>query len=72
MGFFGGGWASQYIGKRIIMVLCNFACFISWLTLALFINRVELIILVRFFIGAFTAASYGCVGQSHKMPRKIC
>ena len=70
MGFFGGGWASQYIGKRIIMILCNFACFISWLTLALLTNRVELIILVRFFIGAFTAASYGCVGQSLRIPRK--
>ena len=69
LGFFGGGWASQYIGKRIIMVLCNFVCFISWVILALFANKVELIILVRFFIGAFSAASYGCVGQLRTMPQ---
>ena len=62
IGFFGGGWMSQHLGKRIMMVVANFASFIIWILLAL-TDKVELIILERFLMGIISAAAIVCVGE---------
>ena len=63
IGFFVGGWISQYLGKRTMMVLSNFASFIIWLMLAFGTDRVSFIIIERFSMGVFSAAAVGCVGE---------
>ena len=63
IGFFAGGWISQYLGKRTTMVLSNFASLTIWLMLAFGTNRVSFIITERFLMGVFSAAAVGCVGE---------
>ena len=63
IGFFAGGWMSQHLGKRIMMVVANFASFIIWIMLALRTDKVEFIILERFSMGIVSAAAIVCVGE---------
>ena len=63
IGFFGGGFMSQYFGKRIMMVVSNFVTFILWIMLALITDKVEFIILERFSMGVFSAGAFVCVGE---------
>ena len=70
IGFFAGGWISQYLGKRTMMVLSNFASFLIWLMLAFGTNRVSFIIIERFSMGVFSAAAVGCVGELHYVTYK--
>ena len=63
IGFFAGGWMSQHLGKRIMMVVANFASFIIWIMLALITDKVEFIILERFSMGVVSAAAIVCVGE---------
>ena len=48
IGFVVGGFISQYLGKRIIMVGSNLCSFIMWIMLAFKTVTVESIILERF------------------------
>ena len=61
--FFVGGWISQYIGKRTMLVVSNLCSFIIWIMLAFKEVTVEFIIIERFLMGIFTAAASGCVGR---------
>ena len=63
IGFFVGGWISQFLGKKILMVLSNFASFIIWIMLALRTHKVGFIILERFFLGVVSMSAIVCVGE---------
>ena len=63
IGFLLGGWISQHVGKRVVLVVSNFGSFIIWLSLAFEIERVELVIVARFSMGVFSAAASVCVGK---------
>ena len=63
IGFLLGGWISQHVGKRVVLVVSNFGSFIIWLSLAFGIERVELVIVARFSMGVFSAAASVCVGK---------
>ena len=62
-GFLCGGWMAQHIGKRIMMVVSNFASFVLWIMLALRTDKVEYIILERFSMGVVSAGAIVCVGE---------
>ena len=64
IGFFGGGFMSQLIGKRIMMVVSNLASFVLWLMMAQ-TYKVELITLERFSMGVVSAGAIVCVGKNH-------
>ena len=63
IGFFGGGYLSQLIGKRIMMVVSNLASFVLWIMMAQ-TNKVEFIILERFAMGVASAGAIVCVGKN--------
>ena len=63
IGFFGGGFLSQLIGKRIMMVVSNLASFVLWLMMAQ-TYKVELITLERFSMGVVSAGAIVCVGKN--------
>ena len=63
IGFFAGGWMSQHLGKKIMMVACNFISSIIWIMLSLRTHRVEFIIVERFLMGVISAAAITCVGE---------
>ena len=63
IGFFGGGFMSQLIGKRIMMVVSNLASFVLWLMMAQ-TYKVELITLERFSMGVVSAGAIVCVGKN--------
>ena len=71
-GFFIGGWISQQLGKRIMMVVSNFASFIIWIMLAFGTDKVEFIILGRFLMGVFSAGAIVCVGEFVVTMRMYC
>ena len=54
---------AQHIGKRIMMVVSNFASFVLWIMLALRTDKVEYIILERFSMGVVSAGAIVCVGE---------
>ena len=60
IGFFGGGFVSQLIGKRIMMVISNLASFVLWIMLA-YTYKVEFITLERFSMGVVSAGAIVCV-----------
>ena len=62
IGFFGGGFVSQFIGKQIMMVVSNLASFVLWIMLA-YTYKVEFIILERFSMGVVSAGAILCVGK---------
>ena len=63
IGFLLGGWISQHVGKRVVLVVSNFGSFIIWMSFAFEIERVELVIIARFSMGVFSAAASVCVGK---------
>ena len=63
IGFFGGGFVSQFIGKRIMMVVSNLASFVLWIMLA-YTYKVEFITLERFSMGVVSAGAIVCVGKN--------
>ena len=63
IGFFGGGFVSQFIGKRIMMVISNLASFVLWIMLA-YTYKVEFITLERFSMGVVSAGAIVCVGKN--------
>ena len=63
IGFFGGGFLSQLIGKRIMMVVSNLASFVLWIMMAQ-TNKVEFITLERFLMGIVSAGAIVCVGKN--------
>ena len=62
IGFFGGGYMSQLIGKRIMMVVSNFASFVLWIMMAQ-TYKVQFITLERFAMGVVSAGAIVCVGR---------
>lgn len=69
IGFFVGGWMSQHLGKRIMMVVSNFVSFVIWIMLAFTSDKVEFIIIERFLMGVFSAAAIVCVGKLNQFVR---
>ena len=63
IGFLLGGWISQHVGKRVVLVVSNFGSFITWVSFAFETERVELVIVARFSMGVFSAAASVCVGK---------
>ena len=63
IGFLVGGWISQHVGKRIILIASNFGSFLIWLSLAFQMEGVEFIILARFTMGFCSAAAGVSVGR---------
>ena len=62
IGFLIGGWISQYLGKRIMLVASNLCSSVIWIFLAFTKVSVDLIIIERFSMGILSAAAGGCIG----------
>ena len=54
---------SQLIGKRIMMVVSNFASFVLWIMMAQ-TYKVQFITLERFAMGVVSAGAIVCVGKN--------
>ena len=63
IGYFVGGWISLIIGKRIMLMVCNIGSVITWIMLAFISDEVLMIIIERFVMGIFIAATFGCIGE---------